>query len=131
MKKAIDAGADFLVSPGSLDELLAEAKKADIPFLPGVSTPSEILKMTSMGYDVLKLFPAECSGGTKVLTLYKGAFSGVMFVPTGGITLDNVKSYLSLENVLACGGSFMLPKDMLNDGDAEGIKAIIKQCERK
>ena len=84
-----------------------------------------------MGYKVLKLFPAECSGGTKALNLYKGAFSEVSFVPTGGITRDNVGGYLELDNVLACGGSFMLPKDMLKSGNAEGIAEIIKQCERK
>ncbi|MBR5307856.1 MAG: bifunctional 4-hydroxy-2-oxoglutarate aldolase/2-dehydro-3-deoxy-phosphogluconate aldolase [Clostridia bacterium] len=131
LKRAIETGADFLVSPGFLDELHEEAKKANIPFLPGASTPGEILKMSSMGYKILKFFPAECSGGTKALSLYKGAFSGVSFVPTGGITLENVESYLKLDNVLACGGSFMLPKDMLKSGDAEGIKEIIKQCERK
>lgn len=131
LRKAIDIGADFLVSPGSTEELLADAKKKNIPFLPGVSTPSEILKLSSMGYKILKFFPAECSGGSKVLNLYKGAFSDVSFIPTGGITVENVESYLNLENVLACGGSFMLPKDMLKNNDIQGICEIIIRCERK
>lgn len=131
LKKAIAAGADFVVSPGYLDELLNEAKKLNIPFLPGVSTPSEILKLLSGGYKFLKFFPAEASGGKKVLNLYKGAFSDAVFIPTGGITLGNVKEYLKLSNVLACGGSFMLPKDMLKSGNYEEIGKIISECERK
>lgn len=131
LKKAIDTGADFLVSPGHTDELLAEAKNMNIPFLPGASTPSEILKLSSMGYKILKFFPAEGSGGTKVLNLYKGAFSDISFIPTGGITLENIEEYLKLDNVLACGGSFMLPKDMLKNRDFKGISETIILCERK
>lgn len=131
LKKAVNAGADFLVSPGYLDELLFEAKKLNIPFLPGASTPAEILKLLSMGHRILKFFPAECSGGVKALKLYKGAFSEALFIPTGGITLENLIEYHELTNVLACGGSFMLPKNMLINGDAEEIGKIIAQCERR
>lgn len=121
LNKAIVCGADFLVAPGTLDELLLEAENKNIPFLPGVSTPSEIMKLSSMGYKTLKLFPAECLGGVNVLKLYKGAFSDISFLPTGGITAGNVSEYLKCGNVVACGGSFMIPKDMLKNGDFQGI----------
>lgn len=125
---AVDAGADCLVAPGYSQELLQLAEEKEIPFLPGCVTPSEIQNAFRRGYTIQKFFPAAINGGPAALTLYKGAFSSVSFVPTGGITLDNLSSYLALSNVLACGGSFMLPKAMLAAGDSEGIYHIIQNC---
>lgn len=108
LNQALKNGADFCVSPGLDIELLKEAQNKNIPFLPGCSTPTEILTAQKAGLKVVKFFPAEISGGIKALKLYQGAFSDMLFLPTGGITLENVKEYLNLSNVVACGGSFML-----------------------
>jgi len=93
-----------------------------------VATPSEIQNALLDGFTTLKFFPAECSGGVSALKLYAGAFSDVSFVPTGGITLENLPAYLSQSNVLACGGSFMIPKAMLAACDSEGIHRTIMDC---
>lgn len=128
LETAADMGADFLVSPGCSPVLLALAEQKNIPFLPGCATPSEIQNALLEGRRTLKFFPAECSGGTAALKLYQGAFAGVSFVPTGGITLGNLSDYLALDNVLACGGSFMLPKAMMAAGDSKGIAETIMEC---
>lgn len=122
---AIECGADFCVSPGMLDELLSEAEKNGIPFLPGCATPTEVMKLISLGYETVKFFPAECSGGVKLLKLYEGAFSEVSFLPTGGISADNFGSYSACKNVIACGGSFMAPSSMVQSGDSDGILSSI------
>ena len=128
---AIRCGADFCVAPGTAEDLIAASEKRNMPFLPGVSTPSEILKVSALGYKVVKYFPAELSGGIKALRLYEGAFADTVFLPTGGITLENLPEYLKCKNVLACGGSFMLPATMLAKGDSEGIYNTIISCLRK
>ncbi|MBQ8248291.1 MAG: bifunctional 4-hydroxy-2-oxoglutarate aldolase/2-dehydro-3-deoxy-phosphogluconate aldolase [Clostridia bacterium] len=125
---AISAGADFCVSPGFDEELVNAAKTRNIPFLPGCATPSEIQRAVFLGAKTVKFFPAECMGGTKALKLYKGAFSDVMFVPTGGITMDNLKDYLDCPNVASCGGSFMCPRGQLAAGDSDGIREAILKC---
>ncbi|MBQ8140114.1 MAG: bifunctional 4-hydroxy-2-oxoglutarate aldolase/2-dehydro-3-deoxy-phosphogluconate aldolase [Clostridia bacterium] len=127
---AVSAGADFLVAPGYSMPLLDKAKEKGMDFLPGCSTPTEIQNAGIRGFSTVKYFPAEQSGGVSALTLYRGAFAGTSFIPTGGITLSNLSSYLALDNVLACGGSFMLPKDMMKKGDSEGIYNTIMECLR-
>lgn len=131
LEKAMSCQPDFLVSPGIAEFALDFAKEGKIPFIHGVSTPSEILKLINQGYDVMKFFPAECSGGVQALKLYAGAFSGVKFLPTGGITSDNFEDYLSCPNVLGCGGSFMVPKALLEGGKSEEINALISKFCRK
>ena len=79
----------------------------------------------------MKLFPAEISGGTRALTLYASAFSDVRFIPTGGITVENLGRYLECKNVLGCGGSFMVPKALLTSGDSAGIRDLIKKLCRR
>ena len=125
---AAGAGADFLVAPGYSPALLNRAAQKGVPFLPGCATPSEIQNAMLDGYRTLKYFPAEYSGGTAALKLYQGAFAGVQFVPTGGITRKNLPEYLAQENVLACGGSFVLPKEMLAANDSEGIYRTMMEC---
>lgn len=108
LNQALKNGADFCVSPGLDFELLNEAKNKNMPFLPGCSNPSEILMAQKFGLNIVKFFPAEISGGVEALKLYEGAFSDMLFLPTGGITIENAKDYLKLKNVVACGGSFMI-----------------------
>lgn len=125
---AEDCGADFCVSPGLDIPMAQEALKRGIPFLAGTCTPSEILTAFSLGMTTLKFFPAEAMGGADTLKLYSGALSDALFIPTGGITMDNLKKYLSLPNVVACGGSFMVPKALLEKGTYESIKIKILDC---
>ena len=128
LDEAISHGADFCVAPGTLLTLLSAAAAKGIPFLSGATTPSEIMLLSSLGHDVIKLFPAECAGGVKLLDLYAGAFAETAFLPTGGITRDNLSAYAARKNVLALGGSFMIPKVMLEAGDAEGIYQTVSAC---
>lgn len=128
LKQAIYSGADFFVSPGFDEKIIKIAKRKHLSFLPGCSTPSDILKAKSYGFKTIKFFPAECSGGINALKLYQGAFPDINFIPTGGITNDNFIKYLELDNVLCCGGSFMISKDKLNASDSNGIAFDIISC---
>ncbi len=119
--KAVSSGCDYIVSPGLDINLVKLCQREDIDIIPGCMTPSEIMSAKNMGLQVVKFFPAEIGGGVKALKLYESAFSGVLFLPTGGITYDNLESYLSLKNVIACGGSFMAGADLLRTGDEEKI----------
>ena len=131
LKNALSCNPDFLVSPGIARFAFEDPDARDVPFIHGVSTPSEIMTLINFGYDVMKYFPAECSGGVKALKLYAGSFKGVKFLPTGGITAENLAEYLSCPNVLGCGGSFMVPKVLLEAGDSEKIRdLIIKLCRK-
>ena len=131
LEDAIDCGADFLVAPGIAEFAHKYVKERGITFIHGVATPSEILHLYNLGYRVMKLFPAEISGGTRALTLYASAFSDVRFIPTGGITVENLGRYLECKNVLGCGGSFMVPKALLTSGDSAGIRDLIKKLCRR
>lgn len=131
LEQALGCGAEFLVAPGIADFAHNIIQKHGIPFIHGVSNPSEILKLINLGYNNMKFFPSEISGGTRALKLYSSAFEGVKFIPTGGITADNLFEYLTCPNVIGCGGSFMAPKDLLAKGDSEGINKLIKSFCRQ
>lgn len=128
LDEVIELGVDFCVSPGFDEELVSEAIEKGMPFVPGCSIPSEFLKAQKYNMKMIKLFPAECSGGINALKLYKDAFSGMWFLPTGGINLNNYIDYIACGNVIACGGGFMVPKNMLNRGNSEGIAETINNC---
>lgn len=117
LRDAARAGAAFAISPGSTPALLASAKGAAIPFLPGVATASEIMQAMDAGYDHLKFFPAAASGGIDALRAFAGPFSGVRFCPTGGITAGNASRYLALQNVACVGGSWLTPATATAAGD--------------
>ena len=123
-----ELGVSYCVSPGFDESIVTKARSMGMPFIPGCATPSEILKAQCADIETVKLFPAECCGGVQALQLYASAFAGMRFLPTGGISLDNYLSYLSCKNVLACGGSFMIPKNMLESRDANGISDTINRC---
>ena len=128
LNRVIELGVDFCVSPGFDEEVVSEAKRKNIAFIPGCMTPSDFLKARKFNINTVKLFPAECSGGVKALKLYADAFSGMSFLPTGGINLDNYREYLSCKNVVACGGSFMIPKEKLRMNDSKGISDTVNSC---
>lgn len=121
LEKALASGADYIVSPGLDAEIVSYCIKNNIHVVPGVSTPSEVMLAVKLGCKVVKLFPAELSGGTKLLKLYEGAFAGIKFLPTGGITTDNAKEYFTCKNVIALGGSFMASEAMLKANDTNAI----------
>ncbi|CAM3948366.1 bifunctional 4-hydroxy-2-oxoglutarate aldolase/2-dehydro-3-deoxy-phosphogluconate aldolase [Pseudoalteromonas byunsanensis] len=125
---SVAAGADFMVSPGVNDELLALAKESDIPFLPGAATPSEVMSLASHGFKFLKFFPAEAAGGTAMLKSIGGPLPQVTFCPTGGITLESAPKYLALNNVICVGGTWMLDKQLIANKDWQAIEALAKQA---
>lgn len=115
MEEARNAGAQFLVSPGSTRELVAAAHAGKHAWLPGVSTPSEAMRMRNAGFDHLKFFPAEPSGGIGFLKAIAPVLPEVKFCPTGGIDQSNAASYLALPNVFAVGGSWVVPRWRVSD----------------
>ena len=121
--RAAAAGADFIVSPGATNALFGAADHHALPFLPGAVTASEILNAIEHGYSVLKFFPAETSGGAPAISALEGPFPGVSFMPTGGITRDNLGTYLALNSVSAVGGSWLTPKQMIADQAWDDIYA--------
>jgi 2-dehydro-3-deoxyphosphogluconate aldolase/(4S)-4-hydroxy-2-oxoglutarate aldolase len=109
---AAAAGAKFVVSPGLTEEVVQASRAHRVPILPGVSTASDIMRGLSLGLETFKFFPAETSGGAPAIKALGGPFPQVSFCPTGGISAKNLSSYLSLPNVIAAGGSWMVPADL-------------------
>ncbi|RVY96290.1 bifunctional 4-hydroxy-2-oxoglutarate aldolase/2-dehydro-3-deoxy-phosphogluconate aldolase [Helicobacter pylori] len=127
LEQAQNRGAEFLISPGLTIKLLEHAKKKDMPLIPGVSSSSEVMQALELGYSTLKFFPAEYCGGVKLLNAFNGPFKGVKFCPTGGISADNMRSYLNLENVLCVGGSWLTPKNLIQNKEWDKITEICKR----
>ncbi|WP_231177526.1 bifunctional 4-hydroxy-2-oxoglutarate aldolase/2-dehydro-3-deoxy-phosphogluconate aldolase [Helicobacter pylori] len=127
LEQAQNRGAEFLISPGLTIKLLEYAKKKDMPLIPGVSSSSEVMQALELGYSTLKFFPAEYCGGVKLLNAFNGPFKGVKFCPTGGISADNMHSYLNLENVLCVGGSWLTPKNLIQNKEWDKITEICKR----
>ncbi len=127
LEQAQNRGAEFLISPGLTIKLLEHAKKKDMPLIPGVSSSSEVMQALELGYSALKFFPAEYCGGVKLLNAFNGPFKGVKFCPTGGISTDNMRSYLNLENVLCVGGSWLTPKNLIQNKEWDKITEICKR----
>jgi len=120
-KKAIDAGAEFIVSPGFSEETVKFCQDNDTPIIPGCVTPTEIMAAMSMGLDTVKFFPADVFGGMKTIKGLASVFRGIKFMPTGGINLSNMAEYVSEPFITAVGGSFVCSsKDLLNE-DYQGI----------
>lgn len=128
LEQAQNRGAEFLISPGLTIKLLEHAKKKDMPLIPGVSSSSEVMQALEWGYSALKFFPAEYCGGVKLLNAFNGPFKGVKFCPTGGISADNMHSYLNLENVLCVGGSWLTPKNLIQNKEWDKITEICKRA---
>jgi 2-dehydro-3-deoxyphosphogluconate aldolase / (4S)-4-hydroxy-2-oxoglutarate aldolase len=126
--QACAAGARFLVSPGMTTELAAAALAAELPYLPGVATPSEVMTARDLGISLLKLFPAEAVGGLALLRALAPVFSGVAFCPTGGIDERSAEEYLALSNVPMVGGSWMAPKDAVAAGDWARVRRLAQRA---
>lgn len=126
-QSALDAGAEFIVTPGCTDELLTLGLDSPVPLLPGIATASELMLGYRLGYRRFKLFPAEVCGGAAALRSFSGPFPGVRFCPTGGITQAKVASYSTLDNVMAVGGSWMAPREAIEAGDWNAISRLSRQ----
>ncbi len=122
--EAINYGAKFIVSPGFSDEVYEECKKSEIPYIPGVLTPTEIMNALSKNINLVKFFPAGEFGGLKTIKALSSAFPQVSFMPTGGVNNDNLKEFLSFKKIIACGGSWLVK------GNKEEITQL-SLCARK
>ena len=118
-KRAIAAGAKFLVSPGLNPKIVDFCLQEGITITPGVQTPSEIETALGYGLDVVKFFPAEPAGGLKMIKAIAAPYTGIRFMPTGGIHAQNVRDYLAYDRILACGGSWMVKKRTDRGGQNE------------
>lgn len=116
------AGAQFIVSPGATDELLAAGVNCSVPLLAGVSSASDIMRGYALGYRRFKLFPAEVCGGLAALKAFGGPFPDVRFCPTGGVGASNAAQYLALPNVMCVGGTWMIEAAALKAGDWKQIE---------
>lgn len=125
---AADAGARFLVSPGTTPTLLDAMDDSGLPFLPGVSTVSEVLALLERGITEMKFFPAEAAGGVRYLKAIAGPLPQVRFCPTGGITPSSARNYLALPSVGCVGGSWLSPADALQTEDWTQIKQLASQA---
>ena len=126
--EACSAGAQFLVSPGMTPELVAAARATDLPYLPGVATPSEVMAARELGMSFLKLFPAEAVGGVALLRALAPVFTGIAFCPTGGIDERSAATYLALPNVHMVGGSWMAPPDAVAAGDWARVQRLAERA---
>ncbi|MFJ9579336.1 bifunctional 4-hydroxy-2-oxoglutarate aldolase/2-dehydro-3-deoxy-phosphogluconate aldolase [Streptomyces sp. NPDC101191] len=125
---AVGAGARFLVSPGWTDGLLDAMRDSGVPFLPGVSTTTEVVALLERGVTDLKFFPAEAAGGIPYLKSLSGPLPQARFCPTGGITLASAPAYLALPNVACVGGTWMLPPDALAARDWGRVEALAREA---
>lgn len=126
VRAAKNAGATFGVSPGATDVLLDVCEALDLPMLPGAATASEAMRLLERGYDMLKFFPAEASGGVDALKGIGAPLPQISFCPTGGVNLQNAPSYLALSNVVCAGGSWVAPSDLVNAGKWDEIEALAR-----
>ena len=122
------AGATFGVSPGATDALIAACEEHELPLLAGAATASEAMRMLERGYDVLKFFPAEASGGAPALKAIGAPLPQISFCPTGGVSPSNAMDYLSLSNVICAGGSWVAPADKVAAGDWAAIEALAAEA---
>ena len=123
-------GCAFAVSPGSSPQLLASARDVRMPLLPGGVTASECMALLEQGYRFQKFFPAEPAGGAAYLSSLSQPLPQIRFCPTGGITLESAPKYLKLSNVITIGGSWMVPKKLIEQGNWSGIEALAREASK-
>ena len=128
LQQCQDAGAKFAISPGLTKDLLQAGQEGNIALIPGISSISELMDGIDYGYDHLKFFPAEASGGIKAIQSIGGPFPDIKFCPTGGININNIRDYLALPNVACCGGSWLVPDDVVANKDWSKITELALQA---
>ncbi|WP_162064349.1 bifunctional 4-hydroxy-2-oxoglutarate aldolase/2-dehydro-3-deoxy-phosphogluconate aldolase [Vibrio taketomensis] len=127
--QAIEAGVDFIVSPGFNPTTVKYCQQRGVTIVPGVNSPSLVEQAMAMGLTTLKFFPAEPSGGTAMLKALSAVYP-VKFMPTGGVSPTNVKEYLSIPSVLACGGTWMVPNDLIENEQWEELSALVADVKQ-
>jgi 2-dehydro-3-deoxyphosphogluconate aldolase / (4S)-4-hydroxy-2-oxoglutarate aldolase len=125
---AVDSGAELIISPGLNTRVIEHCLKHDIPVMPGVCTPTEIETARNYGLKYLKFFPAEAYGGVKTLKALADVYSAFGFMPTGGVNPQNLGDYLKLPIVVACGGSWMAPAELVNERKFDDISKLAQQA---
>jgi 2-dehydro-3-deoxyphosphogluconate aldolase/(4S)-4-hydroxy-2-oxoglutarate aldolase len=128
LMRALDAGASYVVSPGFQPDVVRACLVRSIPVLPGVYTPTEVIQAMDMGLSVVKLFPASSAGGTAYLRALAGPFPQMRFVPTGGIGLGDLEAYLQVPSVIAVGGSWMVPPNLLAGRDWAAVGKLAREA---
>jgi 2-dehydro-3-deoxyphosphogluconate aldolase/(4S)-4-hydroxy-2-oxoglutarate aldolase len=128
IERAVAAGAKFIVSPGFSPVIVNYCQERNIPVFPGVCTPSDIQIALETGLTMLKFFPADAFGGLKTLKALSAPFPNVEFIPTGGISAANLAEYLNFPKVLACGGSWMVKSELINEGKFAEIKRLTTEA---
>lgn len=127
-EKAIAHGATFIVSPGLHESVVRVAQDNRLPVLPGIATATELQQAWNMGLRTVKFFPAGLSGGPKMLKALSSVFRDVSFMPTGGVSADNLSEFLEVPSVVACGGSWLTPADSVAAGDFKSIAQLAKEA---
>ena len=128
LKAATDAGAKFIVSPGSDLEVIRYAKELGVYMLPGAVTPTEVMQLIKEDIKVIKFFPAENYGGLKTIKALSAPFPNIKFVPTGGVSLSNLTTYLEFDKIAAVGGSWLCTKDLITNGKWDEITKLSKEA---
>ena len=127
-QKAVDHGSQFVFSPGISEELMQSAGDLDIALIPGVATASEVMLAQNNGFDHCKLFPATIAGGIDALKAFGGPFASMRFCPTGGVTLSNLNAFLALENVVCVGGSWIVPRQAIQEKNFSEITRLCREA---
>lgn len=126
--EALAAGAKFIVSPGLDEGVVGVAQSADAPVYPGICTATELQAAYNLGLETVKFFPASIAGGVPALKALGSVFRTMRFIPTGGVSPDNLADFLSIPAVLACGGSWLTPKSLIEKGDFEGVSRLAREA---
>lgn len=126
--RALDAGADFFVTPGFSRSLTEFAVDRNIPIFPGICTPTELMLALEYGLSVVKFFPASQFGGLNTIKALSAPFPQIRFMPTGGINQNNLANYLSFSKVIACGGSWMVKPELINNGEFDEVAALTRDA---
>lgn len=129
--EAIEAGAKFIVSPGLNSKVVKYCNEKGVLIVPGCSNPSDVEEAIQLGLDVVKFFPAEAAGGLKMIKAMSAPYGNIKFMPTGGINLKNLESYLSFDKIIACGGTWMVTPELIESGNFEEIKNLTREAVEK
>lgn len=129
LEQVKNAGAKFAISPGLTPNLAKQAKNFDMAFIPGVASASELMFALEFEFKALKFFPAEAAGGINMLKSFESPFNEAKFCPTGGININNASEYLKLNNVLCAGGSWLSPKELIENNAWDKITELAKQTQ--
>ena len=128
--RAVAAGAKFIVSPGFDSKIVDYCLEKDIPVFPGCITPSEVAQAVKRGLKVVKFFPAEPAGGISMIKAMAAPYTGIRFMPTGGINAKNLEDYLSCDKILCCGGSWMVKGDLVKAGEFDKIRELTAEAKK-